>query len=259
MILHEIAAVMYRDFKKLTAYPLRTLWHLGWSMFIIFIIIGGIALHMKFDLNSMNAVETPQMQANPEFFAAGIIGLYIGFVGFNLGYDLINDRKGFIRLMLAAPISSYSLFFGKIFSTIATMLVFIPFMLMTFFMSFKIFSWARLFLAVMFMALAAGTFQGISAAISTFFKDAKFYIEFIGVFYFIFLILSGVLFPIDTLPAFYQYLAQLIPMTYVVDGMRAIMLNESVFGLLHNVIALAGFALVSIVGGMYFFERQSRK
>ena len=54
----------------------------------------------------------------------------------------------------------------------------------------------------------------------------------------------GLLFPIEQMPAFLQWLAKFLPLTYAVEGIRALMLEgKSLLGIGGDIAVLAGYAL----------------
>ncbi len=75
--------------------------------------------------------------------------------------------------------------------------------------------------------------------------------------------LSGVMFPIQTLPRPLQLLARMIPLTYAVDGMRRALLDgQSVVTLAPTLAALAGFGLVLLplaLTGLSLSVRRARQ
>ncbi len=70
-------------------------------------------------------------------------------------------------------------------------------------------------------------------------------------------ILSGFIFPIDSMPTFYQWLAQINPFTHFVKASRYIFLRGSVFSeLTHEAIALATTGTILFSLAVIFFRKQ---
>ncbi|WP_166345287.1 YhgE/Pip domain-containing protein [Phytoactinopolyspora limicola] len=59
---------------------------------------------------------------------------------------------------------------------------------------------------------------------------------------------SAGVYPVETLPAPFQVLHPLLPMTYLVDGLRVAVTGGNVDHLLRDVVVLAGFLVVALVG-----------
>ena len=70
-------------------------------------------------------------------------------------------------------------------------------------------------------------------------------------------LLSGALFPIDNLPSWIRVLSYADPLTYGVDGMRGALIGISTFSIVLDFIILAGFAVLMVVLGAYFFEKST--
>jgi ABC-2 type transport system permease protein len=67
--------------------------------------------------------------------------------------------------------------------------------------------------------------------------------------------LSGALYPLDNFPVWLRVLSHLDPLTYGVDGLRAIMIGQSSYPLLMNLGIMIAFSLIMIFLGAYFFEK----
>jgi ABC-2 type transport system permease protein len=75
----------------------------------------------------------------------------------------------------------------------------------------------------------------------------------------ILLLISGVYYPVETLPGWLQRIATVSPATYVIKGMRACLLEgESTVKLLPNVFTLIGVGVAIIVVGLVVFRHVER-
>ena len=71
----------------------------------------------------------------------------------------------------------------------------------------------------------------------------------------ILLLISGVYYPVETLPAWLQTIAAASPATYVIEGMRACLLRgESTLSLVPTIFTLIGVGLGVIVVGLFIFR-----
>ncbi len=77
------------------------------------------------------------------------------------------------------------------------------------------------------------------------------------------LLVSGVYYQVDVLPAWLQAVSHVSPATYILNGIRgAVIDGKSVFDVWRELAALAAFGVVLIPGGMAVFaiaERWARK
>ena len=67
--------------------------------------------------------------------------------------------------------------------------------------------------------------------------------------------LSGGLYPLDNLPAVLTVLAQLDPLTYGVDGLRAALLQQSHFGVVTDAAVLIILSVVLLCVGAWRFAK----
>jgi len=71
-------------------------------------------------------------------------------------------------------------------------------------------------------------------------------------------LLSGALFPVSGLPSLLKFAVYLDPLTYGVDGLRAIILNYSVLPLYVDVSIVAFFALAMVLLSAFVFNRREQ-
>lgn len=75
----------------------------------------------------------------------------------------------------------------------------------------------------------------------------------------ILLLISGVYYPVETLPGWLQVIAAASPATYVIKGMRACLLHGgSTRALLSTVLFLIGAGIAVIAMGLLIFQRVER-
>jgi ABC-2 type transport system permease protein len=67
--------------------------------------------------------------------------------------------------------------------------------------------------------------------------------------------LSGALYPLKNLPTVLAFVTRIDPLSYGVDGLRAILIGVSQFGATVDAVVLAAVAAVLLVVGSYLFSR----
>ena len=191
----------------------------------------------------------------------GIVGQTLLFTSMFMGISVIWDKEfGFMKEILVAPISRFSIFLGKMFGdstdaliqgTIVILLglalgmqvdpisfiICLPVMLLITF-------------GLVSIGLTIASFMGSLesfGAIQSFINLPLFF-------------LSGALFPIQNLPDWMQGASKVNPLTYGVDALRAILLGGAwepyqVQPILIDVGIVAGFDLVMIAIGTWAFSR----
>jgi ABC-2 type transport system permease protein len=73
------------------------------------------------------------------------------------------------------------------------------------------------------------------------------------------LLVSGVYYPVSVLPEWMQAISKLSPATYVLDGVRASMLDGTpLTALVHDIVPLIVMGIVLIPAGLWAFGRAER-
>ncbi|NGM67983.1 ABC transporter permease [Natronolimnobius sp. AArcel1] len=192
-----------------------------------------------------------------QYLVPGIVGFTMMFGASFAGLSILSDRDvGFLKEILVAPISRTSIVLGRIAGGSTT--AFLQGILILVFsvpLGFRFASLFSLPLAFGFLVLIAVTFVGFGIALASQFRDSEGFMLIVQFIIFPLFFLSGALFPIDGLPGPVQYLAYVNPLTYGVDGLRAVLIQESMFPVLFNagILSLSSLAMVAL--GAYLFER----
>ncbi len=191
------------------------------------------------------------------FFASGLMVLTISSGAMGGGFTLLEDvQSGFLRPILVAPIARTSIVVGKILARLLLSLVLVS----SLFVVFSLFTELQLAQPVLaFGALAAITFGfvGVGILIATFLRRAESF-RFLAVFitlplYF----LSGMFFPVATMPGPMRVLARLNPLTYGIDLFRFGITGLHEFSLWLDGAVILCFAVVVTSLAAIAFERRS--
>ena len=192
-----------------------------------------------------------------EYLFPGIVGLNLLYAAFLSAISIIWDREfGFLKEMVVAPISRTSIALGKVISgsLVACLqgglvLAFIPFIGVHI-------GFHRLLLGIPFMFLLAFSITALGLLIAsrmTFFEGFGTIANFVIMPMFF---LSGALFPLTRVPVWLRFFSRVNPMTYGVDGLRAIFLGVHVRPLEVDAAVLALFAAVMVAGAIWSFSRR---
>ncbi len=190
------------------------------------------------------------------FLVPGIIGMSMLFTSTFAGLSVLWDREfGFLKEIMVAPVSRVSLVLGRIAGgTTTTLIQGLLLLSVSIVLGFRPGSWAGLVPAVLFMFLIAVTFIGLGLVFASNMKDMQGFSIIMNFIMFPLLFLSGALYPMKNLPVWLRPLSYADPLTYGIDGMRAALLGVSMFSAALNLVVLAGFSLLMVVLGAYFFE-----
>ena len=105
------------------------------------------------------------------------------------------------------------------------------------------------------MVLISITFLGLGLIFASKMRDMQGFSIVMNFVIFPLFFLSGALYPLDNFPLWLRVLSHLDPLTYGIDGLRAIMIGQSSFPMLFNLGIMIAFSLVMIILGTYFFEK----
>src|SRR4030042_5308577 len=103
--------------------------------------------------------------------------------------------------------------------------------------------------SVLMVAMASLMFTGIGMIIARFVKDPDGADEAANVITFPMMFLSGTFFQISQMPQFLQTIAQMLPLTYVSEGLRAAMIFGQTQQHLQNTALITVLAIASIIVG----------
>ncbi len=191
--------------------------------------------------------------------ASGVLALLVGSGGVGAGFSLIQDREsGFLRALRVAPVSPAALVLGKIAArTLASLLlVGVLIAVLALFTPLRLAHPGPVVLAVVgltggFVALGVGlaarlrsleSFRVLSALVT------------IPIYF-----LSGIFYPVSTLPAATRALASVNPLTYGVDLLRYGLLGVAELDPRVSAAALVVLTVAGITLAVVAFERAGRR
>lgn len=197
----------------------------------------------------------PNIWYNPElsssnFLVPGIIGIIIMVIGaIRMSVSLVKEKEqGTIESLMVSPLKAHELMIGKMVPYIV--IVFIDLLLIVFcaqwFFNVPFRGSFFFFLVVSFVYLGAAL--GVGLYISAISKTTQtawilgFLITIMPS-----IMLSGFIFPIESMPKFVQFITYLFPVRYFLTILRGIILKGVGFSILYpETIILIGFTLVAI-------------
>jgi ABC-2 type transport system permease protein len=246
-ILEESYAVALRDMRKVP------LWKSALSLLILVSILFLVGL--GFD----RIISNPFFIGYSEFFTYGMIFYFVLMIGLGQGSDIIFDHNNYVKLLLVAPISKYSILLGK---TISLFRAVIPSYLvigMVFLLINQKVSYARVIVLFFFIMLLVITGVSLGLFLSTLTQNRKTSQQIVQWTGFFILFLSGIFFPVSVLPELLQKIFIINPLVYYVDLFRYLMSGSSVFLPFVSLIVSIAFSSFVIVFGIINFERNLRR
>jgi ABC-2 type transport system permease protein len=162
-----------------------------------------------------------------DYTAPAILAVLILFFGFLLtGISFLRERsQGTLERLMAAPVTRLDIVGGYLlgflfFALVQTLIIFF-YMVYVININYRGELWEILVFQVLIGmgAVCLGTFFSVFA------RNEFQMIQFIPMIIVPQMFLCGLLWPVDQMPNYLQWLANVLPMTYGVDGMRAMMLE----------------------------------
>lgn len=192
-----------------------------------------------------------------QFLVPGIIAMGILFTAVFSGIETIWDRRfGFLKETLVAPISRLQIVVGRTLggATVA-MIQGITVLIISLAIGFKIENLNLLPLMFVFMFLIALLFTALGTAIASLLEDMHGFQLIMSFLIMPLFFLSGALFPLEGLPRFLNLIATINPLSYGVDGLRAVSMNGAYFGLFSDVLILSAITALLLIIGSYLFSK----
>ena len=191
------------------------------------------------------------------FLIPGILGMSLLFSSTFGGLSVLWDKEfGFLKEIMVAPVSRISIVLGRIAGGVTTaMIQGVLILSISLLIGFRIPSLPALVLAFVFMVLISVTFLGVGLIFASKMRDMQgFNIVFNFVIFPIFF-LSGALYPLENFPTWLRAISYADPLTYGIDGLRAVLIGASSYPVYLDLGIMGAFALLMITLGAYFFEK----
>lgn len=191
------------------------------------------------------------------FLAPGIIGMTLLFSSSMQGMSVLWDKEfGFLKEIMVAPVSRVSLVLGRIAGGATTsMLQGLLILGASLVMGFRLPGAGAVALGLAFMLLIAFTFIGLGLIFASRMKDMQGFGIVMNFVIFPFFFLSGALTPLENFPWVIRALSYADPLTYGIDGLRAVWIGQSTLPAAVDLAIMVGFALLMLFLGAYFFEK----
>jgi ABC-2 type transport system permease protein len=192
-----------------------------------------------------------------QFLAPGVIGMTVLFTSIFSGIELIWDRQfGFLKETLVAPVPRITIMIGRTLggATVAILqgMIVVVICLVA---GFHPKDFSSLPLAFIFMALIAVLFTALGTAIASVLSDFQgfqFVMNFLVMPIFF---LSGALFPLTGVPKVIEFLANINPLSYGIDGLRIALIGVAHFSVSLDLAVLSIVALAALGLGSHLFSK----
>ncbi|MFH0862391.1 MAG: ABC transporter permease [Candidatus Altiarchaeota archaeon] len=218
-----------------------------------FVIIGG-------GLGSSVSISGVNYQT---FIFPGVLVQAVLFTSVFFGVYIVWDKKiDFLKEVLVSPVSRSVMFLGKVVGgSTDTMLQILILLAIGYafsaagLMDGLILTPATLAISLAFLAVTTVGLVSVGLIIGSQMESPEGFQMVSSFLIFPMFFLSGALFPIDQLPGWLAPFVLIDPVTYSVDGLRAALIGSSTFPMAFDFAVLSGFAVVTVMAGIYAFKR----
>lgn len=244
-----IYALWLRDVKRFLRTPSRIIGSI--AMPLLFLVF------LAFGFSGAAIPGLPDGVDYLEYLVPGMVGFTMLFGASFAGLSILSDQDvGFLKEILVAPISRTSIVLGRIAGGSTTALVqAVLILLLSIPLGFRITNPLLLPVAFLFLVLIAVTFVGFGVALASQFSDSEGFGLVVQFVIFPLFFLSGAIYPISSFPEPIQLMALVNPLTYGVDGLRAVLVGTSAYPVGLDFGALLVSSIIMVGAGTYLFER----
>lgn len=191
-----------------------------------------------------------------DYLVPGILGMSLMFTGIFGGLPIIQQRQArIIKRLGCTPLRRSILVFGELAFRIILVLLTAALIILVSRLAFgvqMIGNWGSLFGIVLLGTLV---FSCLGYLIAAFVKTEEGAIPIINAITFPMMFLSGTFFEVNNMPAFIEPIVKILPLTYLGDALRQIMVDGSpLHSMTTDIVVMAGWTVVSLAFTIPFFR-----
>lgn len=251
--LNAIYVIITREFIKFTRERGRLISTLARPLLWLFLVGGGMSKMVPHD-----ALGVPYMH----FIFPGILGMTILFSSIFSSISIIWDKEfGFMKEMLVAPVSRFSIVIGKalsgtVVSTIQALIILLFFPLIGLNLSI-----IQIFLILGISALLSFCLSALGILIATFYENLESFSVIMNFIVMPMFFLSGAMYPVKLLPDILRFLTKINPLTYGIDALKHMIFYEKKmlthdFPLIINISVIVAASLIFVIIAANVFEKR---
>ncbi|GAB4484170.1 MAG: ABC transporter permease [Thermodesulfovibrionales bacterium] len=251
---NAVYVIVMREFKKFVRERTRLVSAVARPLLWLFLVGGGMS----------RLVPTGGDVTYTQFIFPGILGMTVLFSAIFSSISIIWDKEfGFMKEILVAPISRFSVVVGKatsgmLISTVQSMIVLALFPLIG--LKLGLLQVAGIVLVCAMISFTLSAFGIMLASVYESYESFSVIMNFIVMPMFF---LSGAMYPVKLLPAVLKIVSLFNPLTYGIDALKNIIFPletgrmSADFGLALNIAVIACAGLVFVLVGGKMFERKA--
>ena len=192
-----------------------------------------------------------------DWLIPGILGMNVMFSSlFGIGYVIVRYRKnGVLKRLKATPLSAFEFLSAQILSRLWMILLFtvLVYIGTDLFVGFRMLgSYITL---VLILTLGTMSLISLSLIVAARISSEETANGLLNLISWPMMLLSGVWFSLEGSPQFIQHLAQLLPLTHMIDAARAVMIDGAgLADITYNLLTMTGMTIVFMAIGAYLFD-----
>jgi ABC-2 type transport system permease protein len=248
--INVIYVIVAREFKKFIREKSRLISTLARPLIWLFLVGGGMS----------RFVSPGEGISYIQFIFPGIIGMTILFSSIFSSISIIWDKEfGFMKEILVAPVSRFSVVIGKALSGTLISVIQAVIILMLFpFLDLEMGVFAIL-QTIFIAALLAFCISSLGIVIATFYESFESFSVIMNFIVMPMFFLSGAMYPVKRLPEILKILSKFNPLSYGIDALKHAILTQGGifdFSMVTNLVVLTSASLLFVAAAGFFFERK---
>jgi ABC-2 type transport system permease protein len=193
-----------------------------------------------------------------QFLAPGFMALTVVFGALSgVGFAISREREqGTMDGLMVSPITRRAVIFGKVLSQTVRGLIQAFLILGLSMLLFGVRIYGSPLLMVLTMLLGVASFVGVGIILTAFAPEQETAQMIVILLQFPMMFLSGIIFPVTSLPGWMQWIGKAMPLYYAADALRKIViLNAGLNVIGMDLIILIAYALITLTAAVPVFER----
>lgn len=193
---------------------------------------------------------------NIDYLLPGILAMALMQLGLfgALNFVSLRERK-IIRRLGATPLPRSMMVWSEIVVRLGMAIIQTIVIILIGYFTFKVTITGNILLVLAMVLLGSGVFIALGYFLVNFTKTEESAQGLIQVFQFPMMFLSGIFFPIEILPKFLKPIVNMLPLTYLGDILRYVMVGlPSTYGFWTDLAVLTGWFVVALALGVKFFK-----
>ncbi len=193
-----------------------------------------------------------------QFLAPGFMALTVVFGALSgVGFAISREREqGTMDGLLVSPITRSAVIFGKVLSQTVRGLIQAFLILGLSMLLFGVRIYGSPLLMVLTMVLGVTSFVGVGIILTSFAPEQETAQMMVILLQFPMMFLSGIIFPVSSLPDWMQWIGKSMPLYYAADALRkVVILNAGLNVIGMDLMILVAYALVTLTVAVPLFEK----